>query len=398
MRMLSLIKRSLTGGLVVALTIGAIYALEGICVPILFWVVMNMGLYEWQGLCNKMGYRIPCFWLFLLGNSLYLSIAGFYFEGLASALDVVWPFGFAWLGVFSMAAMFVFSVFMPEKGRWTNLWLRMGMIVAGVMYIALPLALLTWGASPARGGAPDMLMGFFVLIWSSDVFAYLFGSLLGKYKLCERLSPSKTWEGAAGGFMMALVAGLLWGIFVLEGIIPLGKWMGISVFVIFCGMLGDLVESKLKREAGVKDSGSILPGHGGILDRFDHVCRSYDYITAEGSGGILCPLRFDEQKIQLEDFIKARSLACLMIADAGLGTINAVVLTAEYMKARAMPVKGIIFNHYEPGNPLHEDNRRMCETMTGLKVVACVKEGDTELDIPLELLEELYEENGGTEK
>ena len=87
-----------------------------------------------------------------------------------------------------------------------------------------------------------------------------------------------------------------------------------------------------------------------------------------------------------------------MIADAGLGTINAVVLTAEYMKARAMPVKGIIFNHYEPGNPLHEDNRRMCETMTGLKVVACVKEGDTELDIPLELLEELYEENGGTEK
>ena len=135
-----------------------------------------------------------------------------------------------------------------------------------------------------------------------------------------------------------------------------------------------------------------------ILDRFDHVCRSYDYITAEGSGGILCPLRFDEQKIQLEDFIKARSLACLMIADAGLGTINAVVLTAEYMKARAMPVKGIIFNHYEPGNPLYEDNRRMCETMTGLKVVACVKEGDTELDIPLELLEELYEENGGTEK
>lgn len=271
MRMLSLIKRSLTGGLVVALTIGAIYALEGICVPILFWVVMNMGLYEWQGLCNKMGYRIPCFWLFLLGNSLYLSIAGFYFEGLASALDVVWPFGFAWLGVFSMAAMFVFSVFMPEKGRWTNLWLRMGMIVAGVMYIALPLALLTWVASPARGGAPDMLMGFFVLIWSSDVFAYLFGSLLGKHKLCERLSPSKTWEGAAGGFMMALVAGLLWGIFVLEGIIPLGKWMGISVFVIFCGMLGDLVESKLKREAGVKDSGSILPGHGGILDRFDSV-------------------------------------------------------------------------------------------------------------------------------
>ena len=75
-----------------------------------------------------------------------------------------------------------------------------------------------------------------------------------------------------------------------------------------------------------------------------------------------------------------------MIADAGLGTINAVVLTAEYMKARKIPVKGIIFNHYEPGNPLHEDNRLMC------------KDGDMDLDIPFELLEGFYEENGGNRK
>lgn len=135
-----------------------------------------------------------------------------------------------------------------------------------------------------------------------------------------------------------------------------------------------------------------------VLKNFDRVCGTYDYVTVEGSGGIFCPLRFDEQKVQLEDFIKARSLACLMIADAGLGTINAVVLTAEYMKARKIPVKGIIFNHYEPGNPLHEDNRLMCEAMTGLNVVACVKDGDMDLDIPFELLEGFYEENGGNRK
>ena len=135
-----------------------------------------------------------------------------------------------------------------------------------------------------------------------------------------------------------------------------------------------------------------------VLKNFDRVCGTYDYVTVEGSGGIFCPLRFDEQKIQLEDFIKARSLACLMIADAGLGTINAVVLTAEYMKARKIPVKGIIFNHYEPGNPLHEDNRLMCEAMTGLNVVACVKDGDMDLDIPFELMEGFYEENGGKRK
>lgn len=135
-----------------------------------------------------------------------------------------------------------------------------------------------------------------------------------------------------------------------------------------------------------------------VLKNFDRVCGTYDYVTVEGSGGIFCPLRFDEQKIQLEDFIKARSLACLMIADAGLGTINAVVLTAEYMKVRKIPVKGIIFNHYEPGNPLHEDNRLMCEAMTGLNVVACVKDGDMDLDIPFELMEGFYEENGGNRK
>lgn len=132
-----------------------------------------------------------------------------------------------------------------------------------------------------------------------------------------------------------------------------------------------------------------------VLGRFDRICRSYDYVTAEGSGGIVCPLRFDDQKIQLEDFIAARSLPCVVVADAGLGTINAVVLTASYMKARGISVKGIILNHYQPGNPLHEDNRRMCEYMTGWDVVACVKDGDVDLDIPYEAVEAWYEESGG---
>lgn len=123
----------------------------------------------------------------------------------------------------------------------------------------------------------------------------------------------------------------------------------------------------------------------------DAVCEKYDYVTAEGSGGILCPLRFDEQTIQLEDFIKAGNFSCLLVADAGLGTINAVVLTAEYMKSHHIPVKGIIFNHYEYGNMLHEDNLYMCEQMTGLKVFACVKDGDTDLELPFEVLESLYE-------
>lgn len=127
-----------------------------------------------------------------------------------------------------------------------------------------------------------------------------------------------------------------------------------------------------------------------VLRRFDAVCSKYDYVTAEGSGGILCPLRFDGQRILLEDFVRARSLNCLLVADAGLGTINSVVLTAEYMRARNLPLKGIIFNHYEPGNILHEDNLVMCEAMTGLKVLACVKAVDTDLELTSEQLEALY--------
>lgn len=134
---------------------------------------------------------------------------------------------------------------------------------------------------------------------------------------------------------------------------------------------------------------------GAILEKFDDICRKYSYITAEGSGGIVCPLRFDDEKIQLEDFIKARDLPCIIVADAGLGTINAVVLTADYMKNRNISVKAIIFNRYEPDNRLHEDNIFMCEQLTGLKVAACVKTGDTDLDIPFEVLESFYEENRG---
>ncbi len=129
-----------------------------------------------------------------------------------------------------------------------------------------------------------------------------------------------------------------------------------------------------------------------VREGFLKVCGRYDYVTMEGSGGILCPICYDEAKIQLEDVISHLGLSSIIVADAGLGTINSVVLTAEYMRARELPVKGIIFNHFHPGNVMEEDNLRMCEDMTGLPVLACVKEGEKELPLDLELLTSLYEE------
>ena len=128
-----------------------------------------------------------------------------------------------------------------------------------------------------------------------------------------------------------------------------------------------------------------------VSSQLQILCEKYDYITVEGSGGIICPLRFDTQKIYLEDFINSCSISCLLIADAGLGTINSVVLTAEYMKSHGINLKGIFFNHYQPGNILHEDNLFMCEHLTGLKVLACIKDDDTDLDIPIETLKSLYD-------
>lgn len=124
---------------------------------------------------------------------------------------------------------------------------------------------------------------------------------------------------------------------------------------------------------------------------FKTLCTSYDFITMEGSGGILCPVCFDEGELWLEDIIQKLHLSCLLVADAGLGTINSVILTAEYMRARHISVKGIIFNHFHPDSVMEEDNLHMCEHRTGLKVLTCVQDGDTELSMDADALAALYD-------
>lgn len=141
---------------------------------------------------------------------------------------------------------------------------------------------------------------------------------------------------------------------------------------------------------------SRIEGHPVQMDvvkaGYYKACSAYDFVTMEGSGGILCPICFDEAKIQLEDVIKELHLPSILIADAGLGTINSVVLTVEYMKAKNLPVKGIIYNHYHGNDVMEDDNIFMCEYMTGLPTLAKVKDGDTELAMDVEDLMALYEE------
>ena len=125
---------------------------------------------------------------------------------------------------------------------------------------------------------------------------------------------------------------------------------------------------------------------------FKRALAKYDYLTMEGSGGIICPLRWDNQQhVILDDLVKKLDLGVLIIADAGLGTINAAVLTIEHLKSRNIPIKGIIFNNYIPHDLMQDDNERMIEEMTGIKVLAKVKKGDTELNMAVSCLQSLYE-------
>ena len=121
-------------------------------------------------------------------------------------------------------------------------------------------------------------------------------------------------------------------------------------------------------------------------------CKKYDYVTVEGSGGIVCPIRHDNIHIQLEDIIKTLGLSTLIVADGGLGTINAVVLTVDYMRNRNIPINGIILNRYMSGDIMYEDNKVMIEEFTNLPVVATVSDSDTDINISFEKLESLYED------
>lgn len=128
-----------------------------------------------------------------------------------------------------------------------------------------------------------------------------------------------------------------------------------------------------------------------LSKKYKDLQDKFDFLTVEGSGGILCPIRFEEDnRIMLEDIIKEFDLASIIVADSGLGTINSVVLTYEYMKSKGLSVKGIIFNHYH-GNVLEDDNIKMCEIMTSLPVIAKISDNATDLGISFEEITEYYE-------
>ncbi len=149
--------------------------------------------------------------------------------------------------------------------------------VLGIIYIGIPFTLLEWIALD-DGYQPNVVCGLLLLNWANDTAAYLFGSKIGKSPLLPRISPKKTWEGTLAGAGFTLLAGI--GMGFLFNDLSHFNWMVLAIIVGVFGALGDLVESMFKRSVQIKDSGNLLPGHGGLLDRFDAFIFLLPFIAA----------------------------------------------------------------------------------------------------------------------
>mgnify|MGYP002869707648 CR=1 FL=1 len=161
--------------------------------------------------------------------------------------------------------MLIVSELFKKKNNPLDQW---GKLMLGQMFVAIPFSFMMM----LYAKQPMLLLALFVIIWTNDTGAYCIGSLLGKHKMFPRVSPAKSWEGFCGGLLLALVAGYIFlsDPFHFTGV-DYSLWLSLllTVIIVLAGTLGDLVESLTKRTLGIKDSGHIIPGHGGMLDRFD---------------------------------------------------------------------------------------------------------------------------------
>ncbi len=271
--MKDLAKRLITGIVFVVVLLLAIttnkYTLAG-----LFYVVSMAGLYEFFVLMEKVGFKPKKSVAMVVGSLIYFIIAMYSFGDFSFAyLLFIYPL---------LVVLVALELFRRSDSPVTNF----AFSVMGILYVVIPLSILNFFAyDPMYYNQMEintnhytslLLVGFFVIQWANDTGAYVFGSLFGKNKLFERISPNKTWEGFYGGALLAIVVGVIFGQF--DG--NVFHWIVVALIIVVFGTLGDLTESQIKRSCGVKDSGNILPGHGGVLDRFDGVLFSAPFVLA----------------------------------------------------------------------------------------------------------------------
>jgi len=255
--MRNLIIRTLTGVVFLTVVIGSFF-LPDFVFYLLFTAFALMGLYEYVVMMRKNGYKIA--WKIPLLITLLLCSIAFLYSTLTDRTLYLLS-----IGVFVL--LFIIPV-IELYGKRKNPIVNMALTIWPLLWVALPFALTIF----LQNIASNMVLAMLILIWTYDTLAYCAGSLFGKHRLFERISPKKSWEGFIISLCLTSVLSILFfyiPYFKTDIFTTIWHWIMFAVLIILSATAGDLVESLLKRSCHVKDSGHVLPGHGGILDRFD---------------------------------------------------------------------------------------------------------------------------------
>jgi len=251
-------KRSLTGIIFVAVILAGT-TIHPLIFPPVFLTFLVLTQYEFYKLIEKAGY-IP---QTLVGSVL----GGLFFILCNLTVQKIIPQQYCLLILPVIIFIFLFEVLRKKPDTLQNSMLTLG----GFVYTVIPFSLLNFIVYPGFPNDnrfnPWILIGIFIIVWAYDSMAYAGGTLFGKHKIFKTISPKKSWEGLISGAIFATIAGIMNAVIFQS--LTIFNWIVSAIIIVAFGTIGDVFESKIKRDLNIKDSGNILPGHGGFLDRFD---------------------------------------------------------------------------------------------------------------------------------
>lgn len=269
----NLLVRTVSGAVLLLVVLGALLW-SNWSAGALFAVIMVGGVVEFYRLCRKGGVEPMRSIGIATSVALFVSAFTIFQQWGTPATDMV---GRIVLGAILYIMLMVPAAFVCELWRKSPTPIaNIATTLMGVIYVALPMSAILFIPQLLVGEwSAWVMLAFISIIWINDIFAYLVGVSCGKHRLCERISPKKSWEGFFGGLLGAVGVAVLYG-YLFDGNIFV--WGGLGLIAALTGVAGDLVESLMKREVGVKDSGRMMPGHGGFLDRFDALFLSVPFV------------------------------------------------------------------------------------------------------------------------
>ncbi|MDR0725263.1 MAG: phosphatidate cytidylyltransferase [Prevotellaceae bacterium] len=269
MKASNLLTRTVSGTVFLCILLAGII-LHPVGYGVLLLAIIVIGLHEFYGMLLPKPFRLRKISGYVIATVMF---ALFFLKG----YGLIVSGNYFWILIFPVAGVFIAELYSLSDNPFANI----SGVLAGVIYVALPFSLTTELTLHEGNYDYRILLALFIFLWSNDVGAYCFGTLFGrkgKHKLFERISPKKSWEGFWGGIIVSLtVAFVLLSVWGERYAFDKVHWFALAVIISLSGTFGDLTESMLKRAAGVKDSGKIMPGHGGVLDRFDSALFAFPF-------------------------------------------------------------------------------------------------------------------------